>query len=118
MYFGKEKTGQPWLRFKLSFVNSDWIFFDKILFNIDGEKITYIPAFGRIKRDNDSEIWEWCDVSVGNEEKNIINKIINSKSTIARFVGTTYRLDRTVTSQQKQAMKRVITSYNALGGAY
>lgn len=50
--------------------------------------------------------------------KGIINKIVKSKNAHIRFSGDTYHLDRKITISQKNALKRVLAAYKALGGDF
>lgn len=120
LYFGKQKNNIPYtLRFKLSFTNNDWIFFKTLIFNIDGENYSIIPKSSEINHDNYEYIWETVDMPLSddNGSRVIIEKIIKSKKTIVRFEGDKYYLDKTITKSQKNAMKRVIQAYTALGGS-
>ena len=46
----------------------------------------------------------------------MINAIANSKEAVVRYVGRQYRDDKTVSVQEKQAMKNVLAAFAALGG--
>ena len=47
---------------RLNYTNDSWLFVENAALNIDGETVR-LPYLDW-KRDNDSEIWEWIDVSV------------------------------------------------------
>lgn len=118
LYFGLDgdhKIIQP-LRIAIQYQANDWIFFEKVAFNIDGEKVEYDPARVRTETD-DSGIFEWVDQAMHEEEFSIISRIIDSKESTIRLYGRTGNVDRKVTETQKKAMSNVLKAYELLGGS-
>lgn len=109
-YIG-EKDDYYWLRLKFQYAADDWLFINKGILLIDGEKFTIT---GNWERDNDSEIWEWLDIPVGETEYIILDKIANSKSAKIRYVGTQYRNDRIITSKEKSIIGKTLEIYDSL----
>lgn len=117
LYMGKEKSGRPWLRFRIQYTADDWLFIQSYIIKTDNTSHTIQTKYGEIETDNDSgDIWEWYDVPLNNELYNIIRDVINSKSVKLRYNGKQYYNDRTITGTEKQALKNILDAYEALGG--
>ncbi len=109
-YIGQEGESY-WLRLKFQYASNDWLFINKGVLLIDGEKFT---INGNWKRDNNSGIWEWLDIPVRKTELMILEKIANSKSAKIRYIGTKYHNDRTITRKEKNIIKKTLGIYNDL----
>jgi len=109
-YIG-QKGNNYWLRLKFQYAADDWLFINKGILLIDGEKFT---VTGNWKRDNNSRIWEWLDIPVNDNELLILNKIANSKSAKIRYVGDKYYNDRNITRKEKNIIKKTLEIYNNL----
>lgn len=106
LYLGNKKD-ISWLRFRLIYIGSDWVFFDKIIFNIDGKRsVINISSFDKTTDVNNGSVFEGIDLDYITH-KELINEIIHSKSTIVRFSGK-YNSDMTISSSQKNAMKDMV----------
>lgn len=106
------KDGRVWMRFQAHYTSDSWLFVQRLLFNIDGN-IRRFPT-ATWKRDNDSEIWEWADVLVDNNLKDLMLEIANSNKTVARFEGRQYYKNVTVRASDKQAIKDMFEAENLL----
>ena len=76
----------------------------------------------KIKRDNGyGNVWEWSDQALKDyllgEEYMIMLMIdiINSNEAKIKFIGDTYHDIRTITKQQKEALRNVLLAYVAKG---
>ena len=116
LYMGKEKSGIPWLRFRIQYTADDWLFIQSYIIKTDDTSHTIETKYGEVETDSDSDIWEWYDVPLNNELYNIITDVINSKSVKLRYNGKQYYKDRTITGTEKQALKNILDAYEALGG--
>lgn len=117
-YIGKSEGSKPWLRLAIQYAADDWLFIEKYTIKVDDQTF-YITenSYGEIKKDNGSGgIWEWLDRLVGNEEYEIIQAISKGKDVKIRFNGKDYRDDKTITLQQKLAIRNVLDAFEALGG--
>lgn len=112
LFIAKTNTNADlWIR--ISYTGDNWIFFNKIILNIDGQKNVIPLDYYEVNRDNAyGEVWEFVNLDY-NRYENLINKIINSKTTLIRLTGERY-YDKTITNVEKQAMKRVIEYYNLI----
>lgn len=110
-YIGKDENNNYWLRLKFQYTAEDWLFIQSGVILVDDEKFT---ISGTWERDNNSTIWEWLDMPVGESELMILEKIANSKSAKIRYIGSQYHNDRTITSKEKSIIKKTLDVYNEL----
>lgn len=113
-YIGMKDSGYSWLRLKMNYTGDSWIFWEKITFVVDGER--YYKSFGYydITRDNDSDVWEYADISVSDSDIELLNKIVTSNETIVRFEGDNKHKDITISATDKTAIKQVLDAYAIL----
>lgn len=109
-YIGN-KDNQYWLRLKFQYASEDWLFIKNATLMIDDEKF---EVSGNWERDHNSGIWEWLDIPVEQKEYEILRKIANSKTTKIRYEGTQYHDDRTLTSKEKDIIKKTLEVYDGL----
>lgn len=109
-YIGK-KDDHYWLRLQLQYASDDWLFISKGILLIDGEQFTIT---GNWERDNNSGIWEWLDMSVGETERIILDRLANSESAKIRYEGRQYYNDRTITKKEKDIIKKTLEIYDNL----
>lgn len=117
-YFAKSGLGASGFRFRFQYAADNWLFIEKIQFNIDDRYFTITPD---MKRDHNTSIWEWCDVpvsSTGDVTEDLIKKISVAKSVKMRLVGMQYYKDKTMSSAQIQSIKDTYEYYKALGGSF
>ena len=113
-YLGRNDNS-VWVRMICNYTSSDWVFFEKIIFAVDDER--YTKTFGPFDtvRDNDGgRIWEYVDIEVSSWDIDMLWEIANSTETIVRFEGDDYYDDFTVSAADKQAIREVLTAYEAL----
>jgi len=117
-YIGQMDSGELWLRVQLNYTDAQtdagWIFFEKVIFSVDGENT--IKEFRRndIVRDNDSDVWEVADYGPSDSDIKVLKSIADSTETIIRFQGDEYHADHIVTNKEKAAIKDVLTAYDYL----
>ncbi|GJQ05230.1 hypothetical protein [Capnocytophaga canimorsus] len=109
-YIGANENNY-WLRLRFQYEADDWLFIERAILLIDGEKYT---VTGNWERDNNSRIWEWLDMPVGLNEEIILDKIANSKSAKVRYEGRQYHNDRTITDKEKSIIKKTLEIYQKL----
>lgn len=114
--FQKDNNGNVQnLRFVIQYEADDWLFIRNMIFNIDGDNVTFIP--NDMERDNDyGRIWEWSD-EPASLESSLVEKIANAKSVKVKFNGDQYYDTRTMSSKQIEAFKQTLDYYKALGGS-
>jgi len=109
-YIGK-KSDQYWLRLRFQYASDDWLFIRKGILLVDGEQFTITGSW---QRDNNSEIWEWLDMHVGESELIILDRIANSENAKVRYEGTQYYKDRTITKKEKDIIRKTLEIYDNL----
>ena len=112
-YIG-QNADSTWLRLMFDYTGDDWVFFKKVLFSIDGELSTRTFTYRDIVHDNDGGVvWEYIDVE-GESYIDLLWKIANSQETIVRFEGDSKIHDFTIKSSDKDAIREVLTAFEAL----
>ena len=101
--YAGQNSGRVWLRMRLNYTSDSWLFIQNAALNIDGETVN-LPH-SDWKRDNDSEIWEWIDVTVDAKLREILKKIAASESTVVRFNGRQYYNNATIREADKQVIR-------------
>lgn len=100
---------------KIRYYADNWLFIERITFLVDGQKLEYTA--GNMERDNDGgKIWEFTSKPVDAIDKVLIDAIIESKTSKMRLHGKQYYEDKTISSQQKKALKNVRDAYILAGG--
>ncbi|MBN1362303.1 MAG: hypothetical protein JW993_17035 [Sedimentisphaerales bacterium] len=116
-YIGKKKD-LVWLRFRMVYTGSDWLFVQSVVFKVDGE--TYELRYGLFDdwdRDHSAgTVWEWKDIPVNAYIWTLISKIADSERTIMRYRGQQYYSDRVVDEAEKYALRTILSAYEAMGG--
>jgi hypothetical protein len=92
------------------YVGDRWLFVREIKANIDGTTVT-IP-FSEIKRDNNSEIWEYGVSYMTPELRKIYTDIAMSDKTVLRFVGDQRSADMRVSNKGKIAITEMLWLYD------
>ncbi|MEH7180518.1 hypothetical protein [Neobacillus vireti] len=99
------------------FSQDDWIFMDRISFNVDGERFSWELSFGEA----DSQvgwgsIYEWVLMNsiLKTNLKNDLKKIANAGSVTIRFDGDTNSRDETLSKQQIQQIKDALELYESI----
>lgn len=118
LYMGQRGTGTPWLKLRFMMFDESWHFFERIVVNVDGTKYEFNPGYSGVKRDNGGgDIWEWYDHDPSSRDFEMIEKIIESKSTRIRYINDdNFYEERTVSSAFKKGLSNVLLAYEALGG--
>jgi hypothetical protein len=113
-YLGMDKDG-VWLRLVCDYTADDWIFFEKIIFAVDDKRYTETFNYFDVVRDNDyGDIWEYVDMDVYDSDIKMLWEIANSNTTVIRFEGDNYYDDFTVSAADKEAIRQMLTAYEAL----
>ncbi len=113
LYIGKKgEAGRPWLRMKVQYTSSDWLFVNNVIAWHDGVKEPLIS--GSFERDNNSTIWEWMDVSPDDYQIEVLRSLANANEAILRFEGDQYRKDVKLSAGDKKAIREVLEAYEVL----
>ena len=113
-YLGRD-SNSVWLRLICNYTGDDWVFWKKLTFAVDDERYTKTFSYYDVVRNNDGGgVWEYIDTDVSASDIEMLWAIANSTETIVRFEGDDYTHDFTVNSDDKQAIRDVLTAYEAL----
>lgn len=114
-YIGVDGT-HSWLCARYHYTGDDWVFFKKITFAVDGTNYYKYYNYNDLIRDNAyGDVWEYVNTAdVSDSDVELFLAIANSNETIVRFEGDEYYYDFTVPAKDKQAIKEVLTTYNAM----
>ncbi|MFR5601114.1 MAG: hypothetical protein ACLTKI_01550 [Lachnospiraceae bacterium] len=113
-YIGQD-SGSSWLRCICNYTEDDWVFFEKIIFAVDDKRYTKFFSYYDIVRDNAyGDVWEYADFEPTEDDIKMLWEIADSTETIVRFEGDEYYYDFTVNATDKEAIKEVLTAYEAL----
>lgn len=116
-YFQTENNIPSNLRFRVQYYSSEWLFFDKIQFSIDGKAYEYIPLSTETDSGDGGYIWEWFDENVSTvNDKELLKALSNAKSAKMKFIGRQYHNIKNISKEQLNGIKRTIDYYKALGG--
>jgi hypothetical protein len=109
-YIGSQE-GRYWLRLKFQYADDSWLFINTIKIKTDNNQYTIHANF---ERDNNTEIWEWHDMSPSAQDIAMLRDISSSKKTMVRYVGSQYHDDRNITSREKDIIKKTLFVYDNL----
>ena len=110
IYLSGTQTSFGGIRFIARYAGNDWVFFDRIVVNVDGKVFNLDFDYFDVNRDNGyGGVWEWVDIIPSSANVSMLKLIADSKSTIVRFQGDDYKNDRELTTKEKKAISDVFT---------
>jgi hypothetical protein len=118
-YIGKsDEGGAPYLRMLLRYSGDDWLFVQTFEILADGQQFMVNPGgHFKVERDNgEGDVWEWYDANVTDADMRMLRAVAGSNTAKLRYNGQQYSQDRTITSSEKAALRRVLSAYEALQG--
>lgn len=116
-YVGKSDSS-TWMRMRYVYVGNDWVFWDNLIFSIDGEEYSRAFNYFDIERDNSGgKVWEYIDYTATKSDFDLLSAIAASDETIIRFEGDGgKRYDLTVSQKDKDAILDALVAYVYLDG--
>ncbi|PIE15323.1 MAG: hypothetical protein CSA70_00350 [Rhodobacterales bacterium] len=113
LYIGRRgENGKPWLRMKVQYTASKWLFVHNVVAWHDGIKEPLIS--GRFERDHNATIWEWQDAVPEGYQIEVLRSLANANEAILRFEGDQYHKDVTLSVGDKKALREVLSAYEAM----
>lgn len=112
-YMGR-RDDNFWLRFKVVYHGDRWLFLESFSFKADQVKVDYPLNKTKVERDNSSSVWEWIDVRAGEDEVYLLRTISSAKKTEMRFYGSKYHRDRTLTKNENECIKKMLSAWDKL----
>lgn len=104
------RGSEAWLRFKVYYKSSSWLFVGRFLVKADD----FRREFKSVKFDRDhssGSIWEWYDRPALSSDIELLGKVVGSDDAVVRFYGSKYYADRVITSKQKEKIGSVLSVY-------
>lgn len=114
-YIGQDST-HTWLCAQYHYMDYDnWVFWTNLTFAVDDQRYYKYFNYFDVVRDNDTEVWEYVNTAdVTEDDIEMFWAIANSEKTIVRFEGDEYYSDFTVSQADKDAIREILTAYEAL----
>lgn len=117
-YFQTENGIPNNLRFRIQYLSEEWLFFNKVQFSIDGKAYDFTPIKTETDSGNGGYIWEWCDESITESNKALINALANAKSAKMKLNGRQYYDVIAISKTQITSIKQTLEFYKAMGGKF
>jgi len=113
VYLG-QKHDIVWPRFVLGIYRNKWVFFENVIFSIDGRRRELSLNYFDIKRESTGNgVKESIDINAS-DHIHLLKEIAESTKTIVRCKGNHGSHDFEVSKKQKDAMKRVLRLYELM----
>lgn len=110
---GVSPNGSVASSWTVGYTRSDWVFLEKIQFNIDGNIITY--EFDRYQEVDDfisgGDVSEWINISVYSN-LDVLESIGNAESVVIMFSGRQRRYNREMSRSDITAIAEMLELYN------
>ncbi|TFD92758.1 hypothetical protein E2605_18105 [Dysgonomonas capnocytophagoides] len=106
------KDNSVWERLVIRYHGEDWLFIQKIMIKADESIFEITPQ--KVERDNDSQVWEYIDITPDKTEIAMISNVIASKTTKIRFEGKQHYFDWVLSSKEINALKDTQIYFNLL----
>lgn len=115
-YISLNKDSFPILRLVIRYHGSDWLFIKKIKIKADDSNFELEPH--GIKRDNDTEVWEWVDVVPDESQLRMLDVIELSNKVQIRFEGKLYHSDYSLNQKDLRSLVDTDRYYKLLKEKY
>ncbi|WP_321282135.1 hypothetical protein [Marinifilum fragile] len=114
LYIGKSDS-YSWLRLKMSYQGSNWIFFERVYLSYDGntKEVIFDKYDDKETENSGGGVWEWIDVSVSKDLLKFLRDFSQSPNAKMRLSGK-YTETRNLTWNERQGIRDVIKGYDAL----
>lgn len=113
-YIGVKDNGYMYMRLKASFNSSAWVFVEKIIFLIDGEKIEFNPVSQNRDVSLNARVQETFDTPVDAHIYTLLQKIANSTNDIEYRLQGKRTVDFKLKPKEKQIIKETLELYDRL----
>jgi len=113
-YIGVKDNGNMYLRLKASFSGSDWVFVEKIIFLVDGEKIEFKPVSSNRDVSIHATVTENFDTPVDIKIYELLQKIANSQNEVEYRLQGERSVDRVLKEKEKRLIKETLDFFERL----
>lgn len=117
-YFSTKNGIPNKLRIVHQYYSDEWLFIRNYKFSIDDKAFSYSPYNIETDSGDGGMIWEWSDVVVDSDNKEIIDALIKCKSAKIRLEGRQYYDVKTISKSQINAISETVELFKLLGGSY
>ncbi|MBP3313829.1 MAG: hypothetical protein J6K84_04135 [Oscillospiraceae bacterium] len=98
-----------------NFASSDYVFFKKIAFTVDGQELTQTISYFDVVRGNSAgKAWEYFDVAVSSSDLALLQKIVPSNTAVICFAGDEISSDEVISAKDKEAIRQCLEVYTLL----
>lgn len=117
-YVGQDDTS-AWMRIRYDYVGRDWVFWQQLYYQIDGETDSRTFNYFDIERDNEGYlVWEYIDYTAQAADLRLFAAIAESDEALIRFQGDGGKqYDLTVSQADKDAIRDALALYMYLRSA-
>lgn len=117
-YVGQDDTS-VWMRIRYDYVGRDWVFWQQLYYQIDGETDSRTFNYFDIERDNEGYlVWEYIDYTAQAADLRLFAAIAESDEALIRFQGDGGKqYDLTVSQADKDAIRDALALYMYLRSA-
>lgn len=112
LYIGQDNT-DVWLRLKISYEGSNWIFFKDAYLSYDGNTRQILFTDKETEVGNGGRVWEWIDVPVEGSLLSYLKDFTEGKSIKIKLSGK-YSKTRAVSNPERRALNDVLLAYDVL----
>ena len=111
-YIGINSSKRVWMRTVYNYTSGDWIFWTKVTVVADDKRFTESYSYFDVTRDNSGgRVWEYYD---DESYIDMLRAIAAANNTVVRLEGREYYYDFTLSSTDKNAIKKTLELYDAL----
>jgi membrane-associated protease RseP (regulator of RpoE activity) len=119
IWASQSEGAEPQFHLRIVYVGDDWRFINSYTFLIDGERFQ-IPATGKVDRDHEIKIWEWCVLSAdANDTSSDVAKVIralaNCRDAKVFHHGNQYREERDLSQDEIERACVIVHYVDSLG---
>ncbi len=100
----------------IQYFADDWLFINDYKIRADDQLFTIVPK--KVFRDNETDIWEFSKIEMGEKEIEAIKYIAGSNKAMLRYSGTDFFSDREITDDEKKDLQLVLSLYAAIKATY
>ncbi len=115
-YIGRDANDNVWLQLICNYTEEDWVSFKEVIFAVDDARYTKSFRYFDVVRQiaGGGTVFEYIDFQATSSDIEMLWAIADSTETIVRFQGDDYYYDFTMTAGDKEAIREVLTAYDAL----
>ncbi|MEA3489956.1 MAG: hypothetical protein U9R44_06440 [Candidatus Omnitrophota bacterium] len=114
LYIEKKDAEKPELRLELRYIGNDWLFIESYVVWTDKERFVLEPVDVKREALGGGVVAELDNRPVTAQIEEMVRQIISSPETVLRYRGKRAFADRTITGEEKAAMRNVLDVYNLM----